>query len=70
MERLGLDSITQASRSYRAETGHDTERNKPPSRTVTTPIDYRQGKMVSVLREKWRVYYTLTRAGAGITSPL
>ena len=36
MERLGLDSITQASRSYRAETGHDTERNKPPSRTVTT----------------------------------
>jgi len=30
------DSTTQASRSYRAEAGHDTEPPPPPSRTVTT----------------------------------
>ena len=36
MERYGPDSTTQASRSYRAETEHDTERKKISSRTVTT----------------------------------
>ena len=56
-----MDSTSQAPHSYRAETGHDTERKKKTSRTVTTDR-LQAGKNTECP--------TPEPVGAGITSPL
>ena len=66
MERQSPDSTTQASRSYRAETGHDTERNQLRSRTMTTDR-LQAGKNGE---SECIILYTLTRVEADITSSL